>query len=249
MIPWIPNGACNFPPVDQALIDPDGLLAAGESISWQQLLTAYSNGIFPWYNEPDPVLWWSPNPRAVLFPDQFHLSSSLKKQLRKKQYLVTYDRCFKEVMKACAQPRNYTDSTWINDTIIDAYSQLHEKGLAHSVEVWDGDTLVGGLYGVALGRVFFGESMFSRSPNTSKIGFAHLVHQLKEWDYYVIDCQVESDHMMSLGAQLIPRREFQSILNAHLDHNFILALLQEKNDNKKLSNRVNWSSIKTSLPY
>lgn len=248
MIPWLEDESLIFPCVNTALQEPDGLLAASESITWKQLIHAYCQGIFPWYNEPDPVLWWSPNPRAVLFPDELHISSSLKKLIRKKPFTVTYDHCFSQVMRACAEPRNYTDSTWISDTIINAYSALHERGIAHSVEVWDKDKLVGGLYGIALGKVFFGESMFSRSPNASKIGFVHLVHQLKEWRFQVIDCQVASDHMMSLGASLISRDQFQALLKCLINQPQLFNDVQAMDSGKTPDITAKWSSIKTTLP-
>ena len=201
-----------FPNPAHALRDPDGLLAVGGDLSPERILSAYRSGIFPWFNPGDPILWWSPNPRTVVFPTQLHLSKSLRKTLRKGQYSVTFDHCFSEVMRACAAPRDYADGTWISDDIIAGYSALHERGFAHSVEVWQDDLLVGGLYGIALGRVFFGESMFSRADNASKVGFAHLVRQLRAWDFQLIDCQVANEHLFSLGAIEIPREEFQQLL-------------------------------------
>lgn len=195
-----------------ALDDPAGLLAVGGDLSPERILAAYYQGIFPWFNPGDPILWWSPSPRTVIFPHQIHISKSLRKTLRRGLYRVTFDNCFRDVMHACAEPRSYADSTWISSEIIASYCALHERGLAHSIEVWDGNKLVGGLYGIALGKVFFGESMFSRADNASKVGFAHLVRQLSKWDFQLIDCQVANNHLISLGAVEIPREEFQRIL-------------------------------------
>jgi leucyl/phenylalanyl-tRNA--protein transferase len=209
---WLDPNTLEFPDPSLALKDPDGLVAVGGELSPERILAAYHRGIFPWFNPGDPILWWSPDPRTVVFPHQIHFSRSLRKILRKAVYRVTFDHCFETVMRACAAPRNYADGTWISEDIVQGYCALHERGYAHSVEVWRGDELVGGLYGIALGRVFFGESMFSRADNASKVGFAHLVRQLGAWDFQVIDCQVANDHLFSLGAVEIPRDEFQRLL-------------------------------------
>jgi len=211
-IPWLSPTHHEFPDPAFALDDPNGLLAVGGDLSPDRILAAYHQGIFPWFNPGDPILWWSPSPRTVIFPSQLHISKSLRKLLRKGRYKVTFDRCFSDVMRACAAPRDYADGTWISEEIIAGYSALHERGIAHSVEVWLGDALVGGLYGMALGKVFFGESMFSKADNASKVGFAHLVRQLLAWDFQLIDCQVANDHLFSLGAIEIPREEFQQML-------------------------------------
>lgn len=211
-IPWLSPDNYDFPDPANALDDPEGLLAVGGDLSPERILAAYYRGIFPWFNPGDPILWWSPSPRTVVFPDQLHISKSLRKTLRQGIYRVTFDNCFRTVMTACAAPRAYADGTWISDDIIAGYSALHERGIAHSVEVWRGDELVGGLYGMALGRIFFGESMFSRADNASKVGFAHLVRQLRAWDFQLIDCQVANDHLFSLGAVEIPREDFQRML-------------------------------------
>lgn len=211
-IPWLNPDNHDFPDPANALDEPDGLLAVGGDLSPERILAAYHRGIFPWFNPGDPILWWSPSPRTVVYPNQLHLSKSLRKILRQGLYRVTFDNCFRAVMIACAAPRAYADGTWISDEIIAGYSALHERGFAHSVEVWRDNELVGGLYGVALGRVFFGESMFSRADNASKVGFAHLARQLCEWNFQLIDCQVANDHLFSLGAVEIPREEFQRIL-------------------------------------
>ncbi len=205
-----------FPPVDAALTEPNGLLAAGGDLSPQRLLSAYCKGIFPWFNEEDPILWWSPNPRMVLFPDELKVSHSLRKVLKRGQYEIRTDYNFMQVMQACAARRKGQSGTWIHPEMIAAYTALHEMGLAHSVETWMDNQLVGGLYGIALGKVFFGESMFSRVPDASKIAFVHLVRQLKDWNFNVIDCQVKTAHLASLGAREIPRMKFTQILESSI---------------------------------
>lgn len=210
--PFDPDYA--FPAVDTAFTDPDGLLAAGGDLNPKRLLRAYRCGIFPWYEEGQPILWWSPNPRAVLYPQHFKITRSLRKSLRNRPYRVTFDRAFPEVVLGCAAPRRDSTGTWITKEMLDAYCQLHAQGHAHSVEVWhrqDG-RLIGGLYGVALGRIFFGESMFSWATDASKIGLAYLAHHLQTWDYPLIDCQLPSPHVDSLGAELIPRPQFMRTL-------------------------------------
>lgn len=211
MIPWL-RAADPFPPVDAALIEPNGLLAAGADLSPQRLLDAYARGIFPWFNPGEPILWWSPNPRMVLFPHEFKLRRSLRKRLRHTDYEVRFDTAFREVMLACAMPRPGQQGSWITPQMIDAYTRLHALGHAHSVETWINGELVGGLYGVSIGRVFFGESMFTRVTDASKIAFAHLVAQLAHWGYGLIDCQMSTRHLTSLGAREIPRSEFISLL-------------------------------------
>lgn len=209
---WLDPDTLEFPDPSFALEDPEGLVAVGGDLSPERILAAYRRGIFPWFNPGDPILWWSPDPRTVIFPNKFHPSKSLRKTLRQAIYRVTFDNCFEKVMRACAAPRSYADGTWISDDIIKGYCALHDRGFAHSVEVWRGTELVGGLYGIALGRVFFGESMFSKADNASKVGFAHLVRQLYLWNFQLIDCQVANDHLFSLGAIEIPREEFQQLL-------------------------------------
>lgn len=203
-----------FPRVENALTEPNGLLAVGGDLSPQRLLAAYHKGIFPWFNEDDPILWWSPDPRMVLFPAEIKISRSLRKTLKKDHYHIYTDRSFTEVMEACAAPRAGQTGTWIHPQMIAAYSVLHEMGLAHSVETWVDGELAGGLYGVALGKVFFGESMFSRRPDASKIAFVHLVKQLQYWEFGMIDCQVRTSHLASLGAREISRTEFSQKLDA-----------------------------------
>lgn len=192
---------------------PDGLLAVGGDLSVERLLLAYANGIFPWYSEGQPILWWSPDPRMLLFLDEFRCSKSLRKLLKKKHFRVTLDTAFEEVVNACSKaPRQGQDGTWITAEMKQAYCALHEEGYAHSVECWHEDTLAGGLYGVSLGRCFFGESMFSAMPNASKVALAILVQTLKKWDFDFVDCQMETDHLRSLGAREAPRSQFLSLL-------------------------------------
>ena len=202
-----------FPPVELALRDPDGLLAIGGDLSVRRLTRAYSTGIFPWYSEDQPILWWSPDPRAVLFPQQLRVSRSLRKTLRRRSFTVSLDQSFGAVLRTCAAPRQRGGGTWITPAMIEAYDRLYEAGYGHSVEVWEGRRLVGGLYGVALGRVFFGESMFSHRPNASKVALVHLVRQLTNWNFGMIDCQVRSAHLTSLGAVDVHRREFMALLH------------------------------------
>ena len=211
-IPWLNPSNTTFPAPSLALREPNGLLAVGGDLSPDRILAAYQRGIFPWFNPGDPILWWSPSPRTVIYPSQLHVSKSLRKFLRAGTYRVTFDHCFSEIMYACAGPRRDSDGTWISEEIIAGYTALHHRGFAHSVEVWRDQELVGGLYGMVLGRIFFGESMFSRADNASKVGFAHLVQQLLAWNFQLIDCQVANDHLFSLGAVEIPREDFQQLL-------------------------------------
>lgn len=216
MIPWLDSGT-PFPPTASALREPNGLLAAGGSLSPQRLIAAYRQGIFPWYNEGDPVLWWSPDPRMVLFPNELRVTRSLRKVLRNRCYEIRTDNGFQAVMEACAAPRNEEGGTWINPAMIAAYTELHRLGLAHSVETWIDGELAGGLYGVALGRMFYGESMFSRATDASKIAFVHLVRQLERWNFGMIDCQMKTAHLASLGAREIPRDDFAQHLAGLVD--------------------------------
>ncbi len=207
MIPYL-GPADPFPPVEHALDQPDGLLAAGGSLTTRRLVEAYSLGIFPWFNEGDPILWWSPDPRTVLQPSRLHVSHSLRKKLRKEAFLVTIDRAFARVLDGCAAPRAGDTGTWLGPPMRRAYTALHTAGLAHSIEVWMDGELAGGIYGVAIGRMFFGESMFSRRTDASKIAMARLAAQLDRWAYPLIDCQLETDHLLSLGAEHMSRRRF-----------------------------------------
>jgi len=194
--------------VEEALDNPDGLLAAGGSLAVRRLVEAYRQGIFPWFNDGDPILWWSPDPRTVLNPAAFRISHSLKKKLKKNAFLVTFDRVFPRVLAGCAAPRASESGTWLSMPMRRAYTALHAAGLAHSIEVWMDGELAGGLYGVAIGRMFFGESMFTRRTDASKIGLARLAAQLDRWRFPMIDCQMETDHLRSLGAERLSRRQF-----------------------------------------
>jgi leucyl/phenylalanyl-tRNA--protein transferase len=196
-----------FPDPQFAETEPNGLLALGGDLSPERLLAAYRQGVFPWYSQGQPLLWWSPDPRLVLFPERLHLSRSLGKALRQTQAEIRFDHSFGQVIRACAAPRARQDGTWINPEMLAAYSELHRLGHAHSVEVWQAGELVGGLYGIALGRIFFGESMFSRAENASKMALAGLVHALGN-RLDLIDCQVRTLHLVSLGAEEIPRQDF-----------------------------------------
>lgn len=199
----------SFPAVENALEEPDGLLAAGGDLSCARILKAYRAGIFPWYEEGQPILWWSPNPRAVLYPEKVRITRSLRKTLRNKPWTVSFDRTFRETICACAAPRQGSHGTWITYSMLEAYCELHDLGYAHSVEVWDEDgTLIGGLYGVGLGKVFFGESMFSRKSDASKVALVNLLRHLQFWGYPLIDCQLSSPHINRLGAESMSRRRF-----------------------------------------
>lgn len=208
-----------FPDPALALSDPDGLLAVGGDLSPVRLLYAYRHGIFPWYHGDQPILWWSPDPRAVLFPRDMHLSRSLRRRMARGGYSVTFDMAFADVMAACAGPRSGQPEggTWISPAMQAAYGELHRLGAAHSVEIWMDGELAGGLYGIAIGRVFFGESMFSGRTDASKLALASLARQLDAWGYALIDCQVHSEHLESLGSMLMPRTDFLTLLREHCD--------------------------------
>lgn len=217
MIPLLSTRA-PFPPLETALQEPNGLLAAGGDLSVERLLNAYRMGIFPWFNEDEPILWWSPDPRMVLYPNELKISRSLRKTVNKNQFKIYFDRHFNQVMHACAEPRSGQPGTWIHPEMITAYNELHQMGYAHSVEVLMDDSLVGGLYGVALGKVFFGESMFSKVTDASKVAFVYLVKQLQSRGFELIDCQVKTTHLASLGAREIPRAEFSQHLHTLIPH-------------------------------
>ncbi len=206
MIPWL-DGDAPFPPVERALRRPNGLLCAGGDLSSKRLLDAYRRGIFPWFSEGEPILWWSPDPRMVLFPAEVKLSRSLVKTLRRRRYEVRLDSAFAEVIRACSEPRPGQNGTWITPEMQQAYLRLHELGHAHSVETWIDGQLAGGLYGLGLGRAFYGESMFSRIADASKIALAHLARYLERHGFAVIDCQMKTAHLASLGAREIRRSE------------------------------------------
>ncbi len=212
---WIAPGApaYDFPPAQRALTSPNGLLAVGGDLRPERLVVAYSQGIFPWFSEDEPILWWSPNPRMVLFPEKLKISRSLTKNIRNSGFRVTLDTCFAEVIRQCATTlRRDQDGTWITLEMQEAYIELHRLGIAHSAECWRGDELVGGLYGVAVGGVFCGESMFSLASNASKVAFCLLTLQLQQWGYALIDCQIHTQHLASLGAEPILRADYLALL-------------------------------------
>ena len=215
MLTWLdPNDASTpFPALSSALTEPNGLLAAGGSLSPEWLLKAYRLGIFPWFEDDQPILWWSPDPRLTLKPTQVHISRSLRKLINKNTYHCTVDKAFGHIIRACSQPRLTPDETWITDSMIAAYETLFKLGHAHSIDVWQEDELVGGLYGVSIGQVFFGESMFSHRDNASKVAFVFLCQQLQSWGGQLIDCQVHSSHLASLGASSISRADFSKQLS------------------------------------
>ncbi|MGM0783263.1 MAG: leucyl/phenylalanyl-tRNA--protein transferase [Pseudomonadota bacterium] len=217
MLPWLPKSPVAFPPVTQALRDPDGLLAAGGDLTPEWLLAAYARGIFPWYSDDQPILWWSPEPRMVLFPEALRVSRSLAKRLRNGGFSVTFDRRFDAVVAACAAPRPGQPGTWITAAMRQAYSTLHAMGFARSVEVWQAKQLVGGLYGVAMGGAFFGESMFSRERDASKVALVHLVRAMQAGGGRLIDCQMHTAHLERLGARDIARRAFIGYLEECLE--------------------------------
>lgn len=216
-VPWLSPYNTDFPPVSSAIKEPNGLLAIGGDLSEERLVEAYHNGIFPWYEDGQPILWWSPDPRAVLYPQNLKIAKSLKKTLNKQIFTVTFDTAFEAVILACAGPRQNASGTWITQEMVDAYTALHEAGIAHSVEAWRDGKLAGGLYGINLGRIFFGESMFSHQDNASKVAFVHLVKQLQKWQFPIIDCQVSNQHLTSLGATEIPLAQFCQYLDNYVD--------------------------------
>ena len=220
MIPWLRSDD-PFPPVAKALKSPNGLLCAGGDLSPERLVEAYRRGIFPWFSEGDPILWWSPDPRMVLFPEELRVSRSLRKAVARGRYETRFDCDFRAVIEACAAPRDGHAGTWIVPEMIDAYTKLNELGFAHSVESWEDGELAGGLYGVSLGKVFFGESMFTRAPDASKIALVRLVERLRARDYRVIDCQQATAHLASLGAREIPRKAFAQLVQESIQYPLI----------------------------
>lgn len=205
-----------FPPPADALANPNGLLAIGGDLTVPRLLRAYASGVFPWFNPNEPILWWSPDPRAILDPGAFHVSRSLLKRLNRGDFALSLDRAFGDVIDACGGPRRGSRGTWLGSQMRHAYGELHRAGYCHSVEVWHEGRLAGGLYGVALGRAFFGESMFSHRPDGSKIALWALCRQLEAWAFPVLDCQIGSAHLYRLGAQEIPRSRFLRRLHTAL---------------------------------
>jgi len=206
-----------FPPVDAALREPDGLLAAGGDLAPERLLAAYRRGIFPWYDEGQPLLWWSPDPRCVFQPGDLHVSRRLRRELSRSTAELRFNTAFADVIQACAGPRRYQQGTWITDDMISAYRDLHRAGWAHSIEVWEDDILIGGLYGLVIGRALFGESMFSKRSNASKIALLMLNRMLNDGTLGIVDCQVQSSHLLSLGASVIPRAQFVEMLDELCD--------------------------------
>lgn len=207
----------DFPDVTGALAEPDGLLAAGGDLCSERLLAAYKGGIFPWYDDGQPILWWSPDPRCVLWPEELHISRRLQQQIRNSPAELRFNHAFGDVIRACAGERKSQQGTWITADMVTAYEQLHTEGWAHSIEVWQENELTGGLYGICIGQVFFGESMFSAMPNTSKIAMLGLIKHMRRFGLELIDCQVESQHLATLGARVIPRGEFIQILGKACD--------------------------------
>ena len=218
-IAWLQktDAPATLPPTSRALREPNGLLAVGGSLTPEWLVHAYRHGVFPWYSAEQPILWWAPDPRAVLLPSDFHLSRSLARSIRKRGYETRFDTAFEAVIEACAGPRRGMAGTWITREMHEAYATLHRRGLAHSFETWHGDRLVGGLYGVCLGRVFFGESMFTRETDASKLAVASLVAECLRHDVPLIDCQMPSPHLTSLGSRNLPRPEFEAWLARLVD--------------------------------
>jgi leucyl/phenylalanyl-tRNA---protein transferase len=213
---WMPDDpASPFPPLDCALVEPDGLLAAGGDLSPERLLNAYQHGIFPWFNEGEPILWWSPDPRCVLYPEKLKISRSLRKTLKKDLFEIKMDTAFARVLKSCAAPRTQQEGTWITYHMFKAYMKMHELGYAHSIECWQDNELVGGLYGIAIGQVFFGESMFSKKTDASKVALVHLCEYLKQNNFKLIDSQVHTSHMESMGAEMINRNDFEKLVKKH----------------------------------
>jgi leucyl/phenylalanyl-tRNA--protein transferase len=217
VIPWLRSDD-PFPPVAKALKSPNGLLCAGGDLSPERIVEAYRHGIFPWYSEGDPILWWSPDPRMVLFPAELKVSRSLRKAVARGPYEIRFDTAFARVIEECAAPRDGQQGTWIVPEMVQAYTRLHERGFAHSVEAWKDGELCGGLYGLGLGNAFFGESMFARATDASKVALVALVERLREAGCRVIDCQQATSHLASLGAREIPRAEFVRLLQESIQY-------------------------------
>ena len=220
-ITWLAPDTTLFPDTSLALEDPNGLLAAGGDLHCDRLLAAYSRGIFPWFSDNQPILWWTPNPRLILYPERLHISRSTRKLANKRPFTFTVDMAFARVIYACAHAQRKGEGTWITEDMLSAYCELHKKGVAHSVEAWQNDELVGGLYGIAIGKVFFGESMFSLVSGASRLAFVTLCLQLKAWDFQLIDCQVETDYLLSFGAEEIQREKFEELLQIHTKTNSV----------------------------
>lgn len=217
MIPWLDRHT-PFPPVERALKVPNGLLAAGGDLSVDRLLSAYRSGIFPWFSDGEPLLWWSPDPRMVLHTDEFRISRSLAKSMRNRGYEVRVDTVFGAVLEGCAGPRRHQPGTWLGPEMRAAYLRLHQLGYAHSFETWLDGALVGGLYGMAIGRMFYGESMFVRATDASKVALAALVAELRERGFPLVDCQMNTTHLASLGAREIKRGDFLRAVSALVNY-------------------------------
>ncbi len=212
-VPWLEQSNYHFPNVETAMVEPDGLLAVSQQFDPELIIKAYKHGIFPWYSEGQPVLWWSPNPRCIIFPEHFHISRSFRRTLNQQVFTVTTNTVFRDVMLACAAPRQADSGTWITNEMLVNYCKLHEKGVAHSIECWYQGNLVGGMYGLKIGNIFFGESMFSRMKDASKVAMHHVCTEIKP---ALLDAQVESEHLMRMGAQLIPRDIFIRLLKDNI---------------------------------
>ena len=212
---WLEENGFRFPDVEHALLDPNGLLAVSLTLTPELVVDAYERGIFPWYSEGQPVLWWSPDPRCVLFPDKFHVSRSFRRTLNNNPFEIRTDTAFRQVMLACAEPRKDEAGTWITDAMLEVYCRLHEQGIGHSFECWYEDELVGGIYGLILGDMFFGESMFSRMQDASKVAMHHICTRVRP---YLVDAQVRSEHLISLGAEEIERQLFTEIVQKRLNN-------------------------------
>ncbi len=234
-LPFLLNDQCVFPDTEYALLNPNGLLAVGGDLSQQRLITAYQNGIFPWYSDPDPILWWSPNPRAVLYPDALKVSRSLAKSIRNRNYQAWLNRDFNRVIEKCADSRHQADGTWITKPMMAAYQTLHESGLAHCISIYQDTKLVGGLYGVSMGKFFFGESMFSKSRDASKVALYYLVQYVRFYSFLLIDCQVPNAHLTSLGSINISRKKF----NNYLQESVNIPQSQNMWQNSNLTERFN----------
>lgn len=211
-IRWLDPANTEFPGPGRALRDPNGLLAVGGDLSRARLIAAYERGIFPWYEDGQPILWWTPNPRAVIYPERLHLSASLRKLLRKGSFTISLDMDFPAVVRQCRQLREHREGTWITDDMERAYHDLHLAGFGHSIEVWRDRQLVGGLYGICLGKVFYGESMFSLADNASKVAMVALAREMRHRGLELLDCQVSNRHLLSMGAELLPREKFNDLL-------------------------------------
>ena len=218
-LPWLEETGFIFPDVSTALREPDGLLTVSERLTPELVLQAYRKGIFPWYSPGQPVLWWSPDPRCVIYPEKFHISRSFRRTLNQQPFEIKTDTAFRDVMQACAQPREDQDGTWITRAMLDVYCQLHDQGYGHSIECWQDDRLVGGMYGLVLGDIFFGESMFSREKDASKVAMHYLLSEIKP---FMLDAQVASPHLMTMGAELIPREQFVQTIVLRLNRPALL---------------------------